>query len=197
MVFFLFVIHVYRFKIIGNWSCGQPKPHLSKIFLANGIKYGNYVVTLSRYLQHYLIKMTTIVRNCVGSVHCNRFQQVFLLFLCLLILLNPFSRTWVVVSYKLNESYISQNLCENKDKPQLKCNGKCHLKKQLAQSEQAEQKTHQNSNEKAEVLYCSVVNNYNFQTQFSYLYQPIQLGQYAAIYSQDYIDSVFHPPTFF
>lgn len=151
---------------------------------------------MPRYLQHCFIKMTTIARNCIGSAYCSKFQQAFLLFLCLLILLNPFSRTWVVVSYKLNKSYIAQNLCENKDKPQLKCSGKCHLKKQLAKSEQEEQKTHQNSNEKAEMLYCSDISNYNFQVQFSNLYQPIPLGQYTVIRSQDYINSVFHPPIF-
>ena len=35
------------------------------------------------------------------------------------------------IYWKLNQSYISQILCENKDKPQMHCNGKCYLKKQL------------------------------------------------------------------
>lgn len=34
--------------------------------------------------------------------------------------------------YQLNIDYIIETYCINKDKPQLQCNGKCHLAKQLA-----------------------------------------------------------------
>lgn len=33
--------------------------------------------------------------------------------------------------YELNIDYIIETYCVNKDKPQLQCNGKCHLSKQL------------------------------------------------------------------
>lgn len=34
--------------------------------------------------------------------------------------------------YAINKDYIKKQLCENKDQPELKCDGKCHLKKVLA-----------------------------------------------------------------
>ena len=37
-----------------------------------------------------------------------------------------------VIDYIVNYDYISNVLCENKAKPELKCNGKYHLAKQLA-----------------------------------------------------------------
>ena len=37
----------------------------------------------------------------------------------------------VIGYYELNKNYIAQNLCENRDKPQMKCCGKCYLRKQL------------------------------------------------------------------
>jgi len=37
-----------------------------------------------------------------------------------------------VAYYNLNIDYIIENYCINKEKPELKCNGKCHLAKQLA-----------------------------------------------------------------
>ncbi len=40
-------------------------------------------------------------------------------------------RTLIIIQWSLNQNYIAQNLCENKAKPTLKCNGKCHLKKEL------------------------------------------------------------------
>ena len=40
-----------------------------------------------------------------------------------------------VVDYVINYEYISKVLCENKAKPQLKCNGKCHLKKSMTSTD--------------------------------------------------------------
>lgn len=33
--------------------------------------------------------------------------------------------------YQLNKGYIAEVLCINKNRPELKCNGKCHLKQML------------------------------------------------------------------
>lgn len=38
--------------------------------------------------------------------------------------------------YLTNKEYVAKNLCENKEKPQLKCNGKCHLAKRLQELEE-------------------------------------------------------------
>ncbi len=37
----------------------------------------------------------------------------------------------VMAWYNINRDYIARNLCENRDKPQTKCNGRCQLNKQL------------------------------------------------------------------
>jgi hypothetical protein len=38
------------------------------------------------------------------------------------------------LNYQVNYRYISTVLCENKAKPVLKCDGKCHLQKELKKS---------------------------------------------------------------
>lgn len=44
---------------------------------------------------------------------------------------------WPLASYIINYDYIANVLCENKDVPEMKCNGKCYLSKMLArESEQ-------------------------------------------------------------
>ena len=40
------------------------------------------------------------------------------------------------VEYVLNQDYIAEFLCVNKDKPELKCHGKCHLAKQIEKQNQ-------------------------------------------------------------
>ena len=42
------------------------------------------------------------------------------------------STPWV--EYSLKKSYIIQKLCENRDRPVLKCDGKCYLSKRLKQA---------------------------------------------------------------
>lgn len=37
-----------------------------------------------------------------------------------------------IAYYELNVEYITEKFCENKEKPQLQCNGKCHLAKELS-----------------------------------------------------------------
>lgn len=55
--------------------------------------------------------------------------------LVLLIVAQAFSKWMVVFSYNLNKTFITQNFCENKNKPLLKCEGKCQLAKKLASDE--------------------------------------------------------------
>ncbi|NLN26490.1 MAG: hypothetical protein GX163_12765 [Bacteroidetes bacterium] len=54
----------------------------------------------------------------------------FILILSVLMLVKP---VWPVVEYILKYDYIISVLCENKDKPELECNGKCYLSKKLAE----------------------------------------------------------------
>lgn len=48
-----------------------------------------------------------------------------------MVLLKP---VFPVIDYIVNYDYIAKELCENKAKPMLHCNGKCHLKKELARA---------------------------------------------------------------
>jgi hypothetical protein len=39
------------------------------------------------------------------------------------------------VEYELNKDYIKEFLCINRDKPRLKCDGKCHLTQELRKAQ--------------------------------------------------------------
>ncbi|GGH63615.1 hypothetical protein HNQ91_002485 [Filimonas zeae] len=62
-------------------------------------------------------------------------KQITSILLLLAFLLQTFSRTAIVLEFYANQQYIAQKLCENKNKPQLKCGGKCQLHKKLQQEE--------------------------------------------------------------
>jgi hypothetical protein len=55
-----------------------------------------------------------------------------------LILLQSFSQEVLVLSYQANQARITRLFCVNKAQPQLHCNGKCHLARQLRRSSQPE-----------------------------------------------------------
>ncbi len=103
-----------------------------------------------------------------------------------------------VIDYVVNYNYISTVLCENKDKPELKCCGKCHLKKELANASEGEKPNSSdkkdNSKQEVEVLF--------FQDIKSLVVGQIYFYNKASIsdnYSNFYFHlngcSVFHPPT--
>lgn len=54
----------------------------------------------------------------------------YILFLALAI--RPLYNVGYVAYYELNIDYIIDTYCINKEKPQLQCNGKCHLMSQLS-----------------------------------------------------------------
>jgi len=52
-----------------------------------------------------------------------------LVFLAALILINSTKASLAYTYYELDPIGFIENLCVNQDKPELQCNGKCHLKK--------------------------------------------------------------------
>lgn len=67
-------------------------------------------------------------------------------------LLQVITKFTIVVDYALNKEYIAKTFCENKAKPKMHCNGKCHLKKQLEKQEKKEKPTN-TSKEKFEIQF--------------------------------------------
>ena len=57
------------------------------------------------------------------------------LILLFLVAAQSFSPWITIGQYAINKEYISKNLCINKDRPKLHCNGKCQLMKKLAEEE--------------------------------------------------------------
>jgi hypothetical protein len=55
----------------------------------------------------------------------------------LLLLLKLSAASIILLQYKLNKEFITANFCENKYKPQMHCDGRCHLQKQLQKSDDA------------------------------------------------------------
>ncbi|RVU02862.1 hypothetical protein EOD41_02690 [Mucilaginibacter limnophilus] len=67
----------------------------------------------------------------------NRLLSIFLL---VALISSNFSRLFIYAGFEANRSYIAKELCVNKARPTLHCNGRCYLMKKLKQADEKEKK---------------------------------------------------------
>jgi hypothetical protein len=109
-------------------------------------------------------------------------------------MLQTCSKLMIFVHYQLNKEAITREFCENKSLPQMHCNGKCHLAKQLKKVDTEESKNHSSKSNSPEVFNL-------FAFRFSSLFLPSESSGiaisffYSDNYSFQYSDLLFHPPT--
>ena len=104
-------------------------------------------------------------------------------FLLVLFMYSQVYNTSVWVNYQINVEQITNEFCENTEKPDLNCHGTCHLKKQLIQTDDStptepEQSLYINeiqlfsSNEATDILNLQnifVAHQTKFQENYSFL----------------------------
>ena len=52
----------------------------------------------------------------------------------------------IYIQFKLNQDVIAKAYCKNKDKPEMECNGQCHLAEKILEVEAIENNTPESSN---------------------------------------------------
>ena len=118
-------------------------------------------------------------------------RQLTVILLIPLVLSPVLSRTWTLVSFKIQQDFIARVLCINKDIPQVMCNGTCYLNQLLAEDEQNEESPLATI-QKFELLYPAGGNKatrgiLDVATSGCIPYHP------RAIVT-NYFESIFHPP---
>ncbi|MCC6601467.1 MAG: hypothetical protein IT223_12465 [Crocinitomicaceae bacterium] len=63
----------------------------------------------------------------------------------------------IFLDYFIHKEYITETFCVNKIKPEMKCDGKCHLKKELEKEEKKNTGPLASSKEKKEEQLCQEV----------------------------------------
>ncbi|MFK7048625.1 hypothetical protein [Flavobacterium columnare] len=103
-----------------------------------------------------------------------------------------------VFSYIINYDYVSTVLCENKNKPELKCNGKCYLKKQMAKTSEEEKPLQKNTKQiKLEQELLFFYPNLNGLTLLNPTFSfKTTTTLYINLYYFLEENFIFHPPSF-
>lgn len=101
----------------------------------------------------------------------------------------------IIAWYQANKDYVAKELCVNKDKPQMHCNGKCYLKKQLQKvdKEQSGDKEQPVKSQKSE-LPVFIVTEGQLIPYISTSSEVKKHSKYIALKGVDPLRSIFHPP---
>lgn len=110
-------------------------------------------------------------------------------------------KAWVIpllyLDFEIRRDYIVANLCENRNRPQLNCNGKCYLAKRIAESRKQEERQAEkqymanliyqvmNVNNTHSLFQEATIENLSVTMVFNYI-TPARLLPAA--------DDIFHPP---
>lgn len=121
-------------------------------------------------------------------------RKVAAILLVFVVLLQCSTKIAVVAWYQLNKEFIAANLCENKAKPKMKCEGKCQMKKKIRQQERSESKLPLLIKQFSEVSW--------FFTEKYFAWQPFTIKQivanstspYRFSYLTTFQGSIFQPP---
>ena len=98
-----------------------------------------------------------------------------------------------VLEYVAFYDYIKTELCVNRDKPELACNGKCYLMRQLSKASDDEKEKKHFSTETSLVFFQKIEDDFGIQS-FTYTLKPKINSEYSDIYSYLEKDSIFRPP---
>lgn len=101
-----------------------------------------------------------------------------------------------VVEYFAFYDYIKNERCENQDNQELECNGKCHLKKELAKAADATEKGNENRTFPVEIHLVFFNELQENLVPFAPIYSNDQKvkSAYNNLYTYQKSTTVFHPP---
>ncbi|WP_430972909.1 hypothetical protein [Sunxiuqinia rutila] len=118
-------------------------------------------------------------------------KQFLSILLILAIGLHLFAEVGIYFSFKINQDYIAEFLCIEKDIPDSSCQGCCQLKNKLEEHEKQKQEAPQSENKKYEIQLFTDDSGIK-QEQFP----TVEIIGYQIVYTKGVLlaYSLFHPP---
>lgn len=122
-------------------------------------------------------------------------QTIVIYWLLLVTLLPTFSQWGIIAHYQLNKAYIARVLCQNRDRPELHCDGQCYLAKQLKarQDKQDKETTERVQSTPVLHLFCQPDVPFQFRPIWI-LVAVVPLFSYQIASSVAHIAGLFRPP---
>ena len=96
----------------------------------------------------------------------------------------------VLINFYSNQSYIAQNICENRFEKIPICKGQCYLKKEIKKSEKNQ---HQTSNQKLKEIQFYILNTSQIVINLT-KDLPVKNNVINKVINHQFDFSIFHPP---
>jgi len=103
---------------------------------------------------------------------------------------------WPVAEYIVNYDYIVTNLCENKNRPQLQCDGKCYLAKMFAKKSRND---HNNPFAEGQLLEIPLILFADYNSDLNAIEWALHLSKNPIntadrLHSLLFVFEIIHPP---
>lgn len=118
-------------------------------------------------------------------------KRLVVIFLLVTLISSNLSWFFAYAGFELNQKYIAENLCVNKSRPWMHCNGQCYLMKKFKQAQEKEKNQDRQSQrsllQNINVISTTDIKFHNCLLQIiSTPYHPLEPIVFSG--------SVFHPP---
>jgi hypothetical protein len=121
-----------------------------------------------------------------------RFTAILLL---IMVISSNFSQLFVYAGFKVNQRYIAENLCVNKSRPWLHCNGKCYFMKKIRQADENEKKQAAKDNlNRLEISFFQEPFQFKSLTPTILEMVKSNFPEYTFQFSSRHLSTIFRPP---
>ena len=124
---------------------------------------------------------------------CVEMRIITSIFLILVVSLVSFQEATFYVLFKINQNYIAQNLCVEKNIKKSKCKGHCQLKKIVEESKDAPSPEMPFPGFEPTKIELFVLANNEIEDIFKESVSETYFGL-KIYYDSDFSNSIFHPP---
>lgn len=121
-------------------------------------------------------------------------KQLIAIFFLAAVFLQTFRMNYKILCYHFNKGSFIQN-CENKNKPVLKCNGKCQLSKQIQKQEQQDKEIPLSKTDHREDVISSIHKPIQYIFEIALINKQNNPSYKSGLIVKTSF-SVFHPPRF-
>lgn len=123
------------------------------------------------------------------------FKRCLAIVILFALIASSFQRYFIYAGFELNHNYIAKNLCINRSRPWMHCNGRCYFMRKLKEAQENEKKQAERDNlNRVEVSF--------FQQPIAFDFLSFNVEQeriapcdiYSCLYTNQYVASLFRPP---
>jgi len=117
-----------------------------------------------------------------------------IILLSIVIVSLSFKDFFTYAHFYLNNNFIVNNICINRNTPEVECNGKCYLKKSIKENQEQEKKIPNPAKEKkSNFVFFPISKNLLSNTSTEENSQQL-INFFIHNYSFSYHKEIFHPP---